>query len=160
MSAHAPRVLPRRAAIAVFGVILSTAAIAAGEAPPVAQAGGDVDLELTLLHGTNQAAAAIPPGWPELGSPPFNAYNHYAVVTTKSLVLKKGTLTKESLPDGSTLEANVVETAPKAKLELVLRDAKGGQVVKGTYSLPKGKRHPFATTPYKGGSLVIGLRVP
>lgn len=122
-------------------------------------AGGDADVELTMLHGTKAAAESIPPTWPELKDPPFNAYNKYEVLSTKTLALKKGTQTKESLPDGSSLEATLIDIAPKVKLELVLKDNKGAQVSKGTYSSPKGKKFLPVSTPYKGGSLVIGVKV-
>jgi hypothetical protein len=128
-----------------------------GTASAELKGAGDADVEITLVHGT-KGAELIPPGWPELKDPPFNAYNHYEVVSTKTLALKKGTQTKESLPDGSSLEATLIDIAPKVKLELVLKDSKGAQVSKGTYSSPKGKKFIPVSTPYKGGSLVIGVK--
>lgn len=123
-----------------------------------AQTGTSADVEITLLHGT-KGTDAIPPTWPELKDPPFNAYNHYEIVSTKTLALKKGAQAKESLPDGSSFEATLIDTTPKVKLELVLKDSKGAQVSKGTYSASKGKKFMPVSTPYKGGSLVIGVKV-
>jgi hypothetical protein len=122
-------------------------------------AGGNQDIELTLFHGTKAAAESIPAGWPELKDPPFNAYNKYEQLSTKTLALTKGTATKESLPDGSSLEATLIEVAPKVKVELILKDKKGSQVSKGTYSAAKGKKFLPVSTPYQNGALVIGVKV-
>lgn len=116
------------------------------------------NVELTLFHGTKADAGSIPSAWPELTSPPFNAYNHYEQLSTKTLALTKGNASKESLPDGSTLEATLLDTNPKVKVELVLKDSKGAQISKGTYSSPKGKKFLPVSTPYKNGALVVGLK--
>lgn len=147
----------RRSALRWIAIAASTLVVSTSYAAP--QGAGDVDVELTMLHGTKAAAGAIPSAWPELNDPPFNAYNKYEVLSTKTMALKKGTQTKESLPDGSSLEATLIDVTPKVKLELVLRDAKGAQVSKGTYSSPKGKKFLPVSTPFKGGSLVIGVKV-
>lgn len=159
-----PSRLSRRQAIR--GVVSAAAVLAVGLSAAFAQSSGiqqaasnDANLELVLLHGTKQANGAIPPGWPELSQPPFTAYNHYEVVGTKTLGLQKGKAFKEALPDGSTIEATLQEVAPKHKFELVVKDSKGTQVSKGSYSLPKGKRILPVSTPYKGGNLVVALKV-
>lgn len=147
----------RRTMLRWIGVVAMTFGV--GTASAAIQGADDANVELTLLHGTKADASAIPSGWPELTSPPFNAYNHYAVLSTKTLALKKGNASKESLPDGSTLEATLLDTNPKVKVELVLKDNKGAQISKGTYSSPKGKKFLPVSTPYKGGALVVGLKV-
>lgn len=147
----------RRTMLRWIGVVAMTLGV--GTASAAIQGADDANVELTLLHGTKADASAIPSGWPELTSPPFNAYNHYAVLSTKTLALKKGNASKESLPDGSTLEATLLDTNPKVKVELVLKDNKGAQISKGTYSSPKGKKFLPVSTPYKGGALVVGLKV-
>lgn len=139
-------------------VAVAAMTLGVGTASAAIAGDGEANVELTLLHGTKAEASVIPSGWPELTSPPFNAYNHYEVVSTKTLALKKGNPAKEALPDGSSLEATLVDTAPKVKVELVLKDAKGAQVSKGTYSTPKGKRFLPVSTPFKGGALVVGLK--
>lgn len=147
----------RRTMLRWIGVVAMTFGV--GTASAAIQGADDANVELTLLHGTKADASAIPSGWPELTNPPFNAYNHYAVLSTKTLALKKGNASKESLPDGSTLEATLLDTNPKVKVELVLKDNKGAQISKGTYSSPKGKKFLPVSTPYKGGALVVGLKV-
>ncbi len=149
---------------AMRGLVSAAAVLAVGLSAAFAHSGaiqgaGDGSLELVLLHGTKQATGAIPPGWPELSEPPFTAYNHYEIVGTKTLSLEKGKAFKEALPDGSTIEATLHEVAPKHKFELVVKDSKGAQVSKGSYSLPKGKRILPVSTPYKGGNLVVALKV-
>ncbi len=147
----------RRTWLRAIGALALTLGV--GTASAAIQGDSDANVELTLLHGTKAEASAIPSGWPELTSPPFNAYNHYEALSTKTLALKKGNASKEPLPDGSSLEATLVDVNPKVKVELVLKDSKGAQISKGTYSSPKGKRFLPVSTPYKGGALVVGLKV-
>lgn len=157
MNAHTIDKPARRSVLRWLGVVSMTLAV--GTASAAIKGADDANVELTMLHGTKASTSAIPSGWPELNKPPFDAYNHYDVLSTKTLALKKGTATKESLPDGSALEATLIETAPKVKIELVLKDSKGAQVSKGTYSSPKGKKFLPVSTPFKGGALVVGVKV-
>lgn len=157
MNAHTIDKPARRSILRWLGVVSMTLAV--GTASAAIKGADDANVELTMLHGTKAATGAIPPGWPELSKPPFDAYNKYELLSTKTLALKKGTATKESLPDGSALEATLIETTPKVKIELVLKDGKGAQISKGTYSSPKGKRFLPVSTPFKGGSLVVGVKV-
>jgi hypothetical protein len=157
MNAHTTLKPARRSMLRWLGVVSMTLAV--GTASAAITGPNNADVELTLLHGTKASASAMPSGWPELNKPPFDAYNHYALLSTKTLALTKGTATKESLPDGSSLEATLIETTPKVKIELVVKDSKGTQITKGTYASPKGKRFLPVSTPYKGGSLVIGFKV-
>ncbi|GAC1351195.1 MAG: hypothetical protein NVSMB1_01880 [Polyangiales bacterium] len=111
------------------------------------------------MHGTKDAKEAFPADFPELKNPPWNAYNHYEIVQTKRLTLTKGDAVKETLPDGSQLEATLLETSPKFKLEVLVKDGHGQQISKGTYKAAKGARFLPVTTPYKGGGLVVSLRL-
>ncbi|MBI2388124.1 MAG: hypothetical protein HYV09_00795 [Deltaproteobacteria bacterium] len=148
----------RRSLLRWIGVAAMTLGV--GTASAAIQGPSAPELEVTLLHGTKASASAIPSGWPELADPPFNAYNRYEILSTKTLALKKGSPSKESLPDGSSLEATLLDDSnPKVKFELVLKDSKGAQVSKGTYSSPKGKRFLPVSTPYKTGALVVGVKV-
>lgn len=98
---------------------------------------GDADLEVTVYEGTKAATSAIP--IPELSTPPFTVYNHYVEKKKSTLALKKGVAAKDTFPDGSSFEATLLETAPTPKFQLVIKDAKGAQLIKGTYTTPKGK---------------------
>jgi hypothetical protein len=121
----------------------------------------DADVELVLLHGTKADKASIPKDFPELGNPPFNAYNHYEILSTKKLGLLKDKATTEPLPDGSSFETTLLEKdkGDKFKLEIVVKDGKGALVSKGKYTAGKGARFMPVTLPYKGGNLVVSLKV-
>ncbi len=155
MNAHTTLQPARRSILRWLGVLSMTLVVGTA----AAQGTGGADVELALVHGTKASASASPSGWPELNKPPFDAYNHYELLSTKKLSLQKGVATKESLPDGSSLEATLVETTPKVKIDLVVKDSKGALISKASYASPKGKRFIPVSTPYKGGSLVVGLKV-
>lgn len=146
-------------AVSACAVVAATASAAFAVPRTGLKGASDADLELVLLHGTKKDKEAIPDGYPELKNPPWNAFNSYEILSTKKLSLTKGTAVKEALPDGSTLETTLVETTPKYKLEVVLKDGKGNQVSKGTYKTPKGARFLPVQSPYKGGGLVVSLKI-
>ena len=123
------------------------------------KAASDAELELVLLHGTKAAKDLVPDGYDELKNPPWNAYNHYEILTTKTLALTKGTSVKEALPDGSMLETTLLETTPKYQIKVELKDGKGNLMSKGTYKAGKGARFLPVQAPYKGGGLVVSLKI-
>lgn len=122
---------------------------------------GDADLELVLLHGTKADKESYPDDYKDdlKDKPPWNAYNHYEIVAKKKIALTKGAVVKEALPDGSTLEATLLEVTPKYKLEIIVKDGKNVQISKGTYKTAKGTRFLPVQTPYKGGGLVLSLKI-
>ncbi len=144
-----------------FGAIALVAVSAQGSAHARPSGPSDADVELVLLHGTKADKPLLPKDFPELTSPPWNAYNHYEVLSNKRLALLSGKTVTEPLPDGSTLETTMLEKdkAEKYKLEIVVKDGKGAQVSKGKYSAGKGARFMPVTLPYKGGILVVSLKV-
>jgi len=121
----------------------------------------DAELELVLLHGTKAPKDSIPDGYDELKNPPWNAFNHYVILenTPKKLALTKGTAVKEALPDGSTLETTLIDTTPKYQIKVELKDGKGNSLSKGTYKAGKGARFLPVQAPYKGGGLVVSLKI-
>lgn len=163
------RTTTRRGLLRTLGVAFSAATLvaAAGGRSSAdarrARVGGpsDADVELVLLHGTKADKPLLPKDFPELSSPPWNAYNHYEVLSTKKLALANGKMVTEPLPDGSTLETTLLEKdkTDKYKLEIVVKDGKGAQVSKGKYSAGKGARFMPVTLPYKGGILVVSLKL-
>jgi hypothetical protein len=156
MNAHTTLKPARRSILRWLGVVSMTLVVGTAAAQATV---ATADVELALVHGTKASASASPSGWPELNKPPFDAYNHYVIHSTKKLTLQKGAATKESLPGGESLEATLVETTPKVKIDLVVKDSKGALISKASYASPKGKRFIPVSTPYKGGSLVVGLKV-
>jgi hypothetical protein len=163
------RTTTRRGLLRTLGVAFAAATLVAAAAGRSsadarrARVGGpsDADVELVLLHGTKADKPLLPKDFPELASPPWNAYNHYDVLSTKKLALANGKTVTEPLPDGSTLETTLLEKdkTDKYKLEIVVKDGKGAQVSKGKYSAGKGARFMPVTLPYKGGILVVSLKV-
>lgn len=121
-------------------------------------AGPDPTLEITVFKGTKASASALPSGWPGLASAPFNAYNSYVEVDKKTITLSKGKTVTGTFAGGS-LEATLVDTEPKAKFELVIKDAKGVQLVKGTYSTPKNTPLLPAIINSANHAIVPGLKV-
>ena len=160
------RTTTRRGLLRSMGVALGAAALVAGAAGRSAAGSrvagaSDADVELVLLHGTKADQPAIPKDFPELANPPFNAYNHYAVLSSKTLALLKDKTATEALPDGSSLETTLrdKEKGDKFKLEIAVKDAKGAQVSRGKYTAGRGARFMPVTLPYKGGILVVSLKV-
>lgn len=116
-------------------------------------------VELTLLHGTKTLPSSIPPAFASvLNTPPWTAYTHYVVLSTKSLSLATNNVVKEALPSGHTVEITLLAGGPSPKMELVLKDSKGAQVAKGTYTQPKGVPLLPWQVPYKNGGLVVAVR--
>lgn len=116
-------------------------------------------VEFTLLHGTKTLPSSIPSQFASaLASPPWTVYSHYVVLSTKSLPLTVGATVKESLPTGHTVEITLVTPGTAPKMDMVLKDAKGVQVAKGTYTQPKGTPVLPWQVPYKAGGLVVAVR--
>ena len=159
------RMTTRRGLLRTMGVAFGAIALVATAGPSSADVRPSgpsaADVELVLLHGTKADKPLLPKDFPELSSPPWNAYNHYEALSTKKLALSGGKTVSEPLPDGSTLETTLLEKdkAEKFKLEIVVKDGKGTQVSKGKYSAGKGARFMPVTLPYKGGILVVSLKV-
>jgi hypothetical protein len=153
MSAHGQsRRTTLRWLIAATIVGTSAMAFAAPSGAP------DAKLEITVFKGTKASASALPSGWPGLASAPFNAYNSYVEVDKKTIELTKGKTVTGTFSGGS-LEATLVDTAPKPKFELVIKDSKGVQLVKGTYSANKNAPVLPAIINSADHAIVPGLKV-
>lgn len=165
-------------AIAFAGVTAAASIAVAGVGPGGSGPGGGVagkpsasgstsgsasstaaSVELTLLHGTKTLPSSIPPAFASvLNSPPWTAYTHYVVLSTKTLALATNNVVKESLPSGHTVEITLLAGGASPKMDLVLKDSKGVQVAKGTYTQPKGVPLLPWQVPYKNGGLVVAVR--
>ena len=122
-----------------------------------ASASTSASVEFTVLKGTKAAASAIPSGFPQLASAPWTIYNHYVVLTSKSLPLTVGKSVKESLPSGHTVEITLVTPGAKPKFDLVLTDSKG-KTSKGTFTEEKGKVFFPFHVPHETGGLVLAVK--
>jgi len=117
-------------------------------------------VELVVLHGVKDGSNSYPPGYPELTKAPWDAYDHYTVLSTKSLALTKGSAVNETLPNSWTIETTLLDiTPPTYKLRIVVKDEKGVQKSSGTYPMAKGVRVLPARIPHGGGGMVPAFKV-
>ena len=161
----------RRAVIALATVLVTSVLPAWASLPDVARASTatsarsaspDAYTQLVLLHGTKAASSAIPEGYDELKRPPWNALNHYEILSDEKLALAFEATTKKSLPEGSSLETTLLESGERGsrlKIEIDVRDRKGGLISKGRYKASKGARFMPVTLPYAKGQLVVALKI-
>lgn len=124
----------------------------------------DASLQLVVLYGTKtDGGVTIPPGYDDLKNPPWNAYNNYAILRTKTIAFTKGTSVKEELEDGSTLETTLKEmpTAkdPKFYFDAVLTTGKGKKAFSLSWNGAKGARFFPTQVPYKDGGIVLSLKI-
>jgi hypothetical protein len=139
----------------VAAVALSITVSSTGTFAQATPAPATIDVELTQIAGTN-GAKAVPADFPELANAPWNAYNHYEVVSTTKLTLPLSTKVTQALVDGSTVEATL---SPGNKIEVALKDAKGATMSKGKYPvLQKGAKFLPVSVPYKTGNLVVAFK--
>jgi len=157
MSAHGQSRRTTLRWLVVAGVV-GTSAVAFAAPPSGLQGAPDAKLEITVFKGTKASASALPSGWPGLASAPFNTYNSYVEVEKKTIDLTKGATVTGTFAGGS-LEATLIDVAPKAKFELVIKDAKGAQLAKGTYSTPKNTGILPAIINSADHAIVPGLKV-
>jgi hypothetical protein len=149
--------------ISVAAVASSITVFSAGTFAQAAPAPATIDVELTQIAGTN-GTAQIPAGFPELGTAPWNAYNHYEVISTTKLSLPLSTKITQALVDGSTVEATLVPPPANAtdksnKVEVTLKDKNGATMSKGKYPvLAKGAKFLPVSVPYKTGNLVVAFK--
>src|SRR5690242_15392709 len=93
--------------VLALGVSPSPAA-AQGKAPapaPAAPSDAAITTEVVVLHATNDGSGIDPKigKMPELGKPPFSAYNSYKLLDRLKISLQKGKPTTTKLPNGSVL---------------------------------------------------------
>lgn len=124
------------------------------------QGASSAKLEVVLLYGTNASTSAIPAGYSELSMPPWNAYNHWEVLSTDMLTLASGTTVNEPLPNGSSFDA-VLQSVNGSSytMDIVVKSPAGAQQSKGTYIAAKGARFKPVALPHNGGKLVPSLTV-
>ncbi len=131
-----------------------------------------VKVEVLVLYGSNEGSG-IDKGiadLPELGKPPFSAYNSYKLVDRGQVELAQGKASDKGLPDGTTLTLTyngLADTKPNDKPEPRFSLTESIQRTDGNSVLPAlqstAKRGKFlfvvSSQKYKDGVLVIGVRV-
>lgn len=128
------------------------------------------NMEVILLHGTNDGSGIDPRigKIPELSKPPFSSYNSYKLLDRPKVTVQKGKESKIKLPNDREMAIALKDIiAPKKKGE-VTRYLVSTSIQKpgGNTFLPllevnakAGEWFFVAGQTYKGGTLVIGIKV-
>jgi hypothetical protein len=136
--------------------------------PDAAQA--TIACEVVVLHATNDGTGIDPKigKMPELGQPPFSSYNSYKLLDRPKLALAKGKSTTVKLPTGRDLMVTFKEVIEPKKKDEPKRYTITASIQKpdGNSFLPllevnakAGENFFVAGQNYKGGTLVIGIKV-
>jgi len=156
-----------------FGIALVTTnfdARADDTSAPAQQAPATVSAEIVILHATNDGTGIDPKigKMPALSQPPFSSYNSYKLLDRVNLSLSKGKSTTTKLPTGRELIVSlkdVIESKKKGEASKYVVTA-SIQKHDGNSFLPllevnakAGEPFFVAGQKYKGGSLVIGIKV-
>jgi hypothetical protein len=136
----------------------------------IAPAPAAISADIIILHATNENSGIDPKlgKMPELSQPPFSSYNSYKLLDHVKQPLTKGQSTTIKLPTGRDLMVSwkdVIEPKKKDDLKRFVMTA-SIQKTGGNTFLPllevnakAGEIFFVAGQNYKGGSLVIGIKV-
>lgn len=141
----------------------------AGAAAP-APAPSAISAEIITLHATNDNSGIDPKigKMPELSKPPFSSYNSYKLLDHVKQPLTKGQSTTIKLPTGRDLMVSWKDVIQPQKKGEPVRFVMTASIQKpgGNTFLPllevnakAGETFFVAGQTYKGGSLVIGIKV-
>lgn len=142
----------------------------AQERPAQAATQDAVNAEVVVLHATNDGSGIDPKigKMPELGKPPFSAYNSYKLLERLKVSLQKGKPTTTKLPNGSVLMVSLKDVVAAKKKDEPKRFVVSASIQKpgGTTFLPllevnakAGENFFVAGQQHMGGVLVIGIKV-
>ena len=140
---------------------------APAQAPPAAS---PVNVEVIVLHATNDGSGIDPKigKIAELSKPPFSSYNSYKLLDRPKLTVAKGKEAKTKLPNDRELAVAFKDILAPKKKDDPTRYVVSASIQKpgGNTFLPllevnaKASEWFFvAGQTYKGGILVIGIRV-
>lgn len=138
--------------------------------PPAAAAVQKARAEIVVLHATNDHTGIDPKigKMPELGKPPFSSYDSYKLLDRAEVQLTRGSAQQKKLPDDGQLAVTLKEILAAEKKGDPPRFAVSAKIQKpgGKSFLPalevsakKGEIFFVAGQRYKGGILVVGIRV-
>jgi len=138
--------------------------------PPPSATSSAVSAEIIILHATNDGSGIDPKigKMPALGQPPFSSYNSYKLLDRVKLSLDKGKSTTTKLPTGRELMVSLKDVVEPKKKDETKRYVVTASIQKpdGNTFLPllevsakAGEPFFVAGQNYKGGSLVIGIKV-
>lgn len=140
------------------------------EAPPAVVAVQKARAEIVVLHATNDQTGIDPKigRMPELARPPFSSYDSYKLLDRAEVQLTRGNAEQKKLPDDGQLAVTLKEILAAEKKGDAPRFAVSAKIQKpgGKSFLPalevsakKGEIFFVAGQKYKGGILVVGIRV-
>ena len=158
---------------AALGVTLaagSGGALADEPGKPAEVAPGEVAVEIVILHATNEGTGIDPKigKMPALAQPPFSSYNSYKLLDRVKLPLAKGKSSTTKLPTGRDLMVALKDIIDPKKKDEPRRYLVTASIQKpdGNTYLPllevnakPGELFFVAGQTYKGGTLVIGIKV-
>ena len=162
------------ASIAVLAFALgvgSSVAVAQDQPQPApAEAAESVAAEIVILHATNEGTGIDPKigKMPELGKPPFSAYNSYKLLERLKISLQKGKPTTTKLPNGSVLMVSLKDVVAAKKQDEPRRFVISASIQqpRGNTFLPllevnakAGENFFVAGQQHMGGVLVLGIKV-
>ena len=139
-------------------------------APAQAPAAAAVNMEVIVLHATNDNSGIDPNigKIPELSKPPFSSYNSYKLLKRPKISVKKGEQTTVKLPNERDMAVMLKDILPPKKKDEVTRYVVSTSIQKpgGNTFLPllevnakAGEWFFVAGQTYKGGILVVGIKV-
>lgn len=139
-------------------------------APPRQAASTATTAEVIILHATNDGTGIDPKigKMPALGQPPFSSYNSYKLLDRVTLPLAKGKPSTTKLPTGRELMVSLKDVVepkkpgePRRYLVTASIQKPDGNTFMPLLEVSAKPGEPFfvAGQNYKGGSLVIGIKV-
>lgn len=139
-----------------------------GEKP--AEKAAQVKAEILVLLATNEGKGIDPSigKLPQLGQPPFSAYNTYKLLEKAELVLPKGEAKDRKLPDGGRLALTFKDAVAGKKkdeptryqLSTTIEKPDGKAFLPGLdVSAMQNEYFFVAGQQHKGGILVIGIKI-
>jgi hypothetical protein len=139
-------------------------------APKPAESPSSAKAEIVVLHATNDHTGIDPKigKMPELAKPPFSSYDSYKLLDKSDLSLARGEAKQKKLPDDGQLAVTLKGVTIPAKPAETPRYSVSASIQKpgGKAFLPaldvtakRGEIFFIAGQRYKGGILVIGIRV-
>lgn len=147
-----------------------TRAAAPGQSASDSAAPATISCEVVILYATNDGTGIDPKigKMPELGQPPFSSYNSYKLLDRPTLPLTKGKSATLKLPTGRDLMVTFKDVLDSKKKDEPRRFTITASIQKpdGNTFLPllevnakAGENFFVAGQKYKGGTLVIGIKV-
>jgi hypothetical protein len=123
-----------------------------------------VNAEILVLHATQEATGSIDArigSMPQLGKPPFSAYNTYKLLDRKTVAVERGKPTSYALPNGRTLQIGIEALPEKLyKVSASVNRSEGGAFLK-LLEVKASPNEPFfvAGQTHGKGVLVFAITV-